>query len=57
VYLKISFAWYVTVAMGKEDVHVGVIMAEHVVRDSALRLHKLVESKGGVSELNSARIH
>lgn len=57
MYLKSSFAWYVTVAMDKEDVHGGVIMEEHIVRDSALRLQKLVESKGGVSEVNSARIH
>jgi len=42
--------------MDKEDVHVGVIMAGHVVRNSALRPQKLVESKGGVSEVNSARI-
>lgn len=56
MYLKISFAWYVTVAIDKEDVHVGV-MSEHVVRDSALRLQKLVESKGGISEVNSVRIH
>jgi len=40
-----------------KDVDVGVIMAGHLVRDSALRLQKLVESKGGVSEINSACIH
>jgi len=43
--------------MDKEDVHDGVIMAEHVVRDAAMRPQKLVEREGGVIEVNSARTH